>query len=83
VGPIPPKRCQAVRLEVTQALLGTPPRVLVVVKPPAPYLLARSARPHAGTFLLDGRAPFPAILGNDGPDPYAPADVTAALAAGR
>jgi hypothetical protein len=81
VGPIPPQRCQVVRLEITQALEGTPPRLLVVVKPQAPYLLAKSRKPHAGTFLLDDRTPFPTVLGNYGPDPYAPADVAAALAA--
>ncbi len=80
-GPIPPERCQVVRLEIAQALEGTPPRVLVVVKPQAPYLLAKSSKPHPGTFLLDGGSPFPSILGNYGPDPYSPADVAAALAA--
>jgi hypothetical protein len=84
VGPIPPARCQVVRLEVTQVLgRVTPPSVLVVVKPRAPYLLTKSRQPHAGTFLLDSRMPFPRILGNYGPDPYAPADVVAALAAGH
>jgi hypothetical protein len=81
VGPIPPKRCQVVRLAVTQVLRGSPPRVLLAVKPQAPYLLATSRRLHAGTFLLDGRTPFPTILGNYGPSPYAPAEVTAALGA--
>ncbi len=82
-GPIPPARCQVVRLEIARALEGTPPRALVVVKPQAPYLLAKSPKPHAGTFLLDGRTPFPSILGNYGPAPYSPADVAAALAAGH
>ncbi len=78
-GPIPPSRCQVVRLAVTQVLKGAPPGVLVVVKPRAPYSLTRSRRPHVGTFLLDSGTPFPTILGNYGPDPYAPADVSAAL----
>jgi hypothetical protein len=80
VGPIPPSRCQVVRLAVTQLLRGAPPPVLVVVKPKAPYSLSTSRRPHSGTFLLDGSAPYPSILGNYGPAPYAPADVAAALA---
>ena len=82
VGPIPPARCQVVRLQVTQVLgRVAPPSVLVVVKPRAPYLLTESRQPHAGTVLLDSRLPFPRILGNYGPDPYPPADVAAALAA--
>ena len=74
-GPIPPKRWH-----ITRVLSGTPPRILVVVKPQAPYRLAKSRQPHTGTFLLDGRTPFPTILGNYGPDPYSPADVAGALA---
>ena len=80
VGPIPPVRCQVVRLAVTRTLKGMPPATLVVVKPTAPYTLAVSRRVQAGTFLLDGAAPFPTILGNYGPSPYDPAAVTAALA---
>jgi hypothetical protein len=82
VGPIPPKRCQVIRLVITQVLRGRPPNVLVAVKPLAPYLLTASRRPHAGTFLLDGGQPFPTILGNDGPDPYPPTEVAAAIGAG-
>jgi len=82
-GPIPPERCQVVRLVVTRALRGTPARTLVVVKPRAPYVLTPSRRPHTGTFLLDARTPFPVVLGRYGPAPYAPADVAAALGAGH
>ena len=49
----------------------------MVVKPRAPYRLATSRRPHVGTFLLDGRTPFPTILGNDGPGPCSSGDVAA------
>jgi hypothetical protein len=81
-GPIPPEGCQVVRLDVQRALLGSPPTTLVVVKPEAPYRLRASARVHPGTFLVDGATPYPAILGNYGPDPYSPQDVAAALAGG-
>ncbi len=80
VGPIPPEGCQVVRLVVRQALLGSPPSKLVVVKPEAPYRLSASRRVHAGTFLLDDATPYPGILGNYGPDPYPAAEVAAALA---
>jgi hypothetical protein len=80
-GPIPPARCQVVRLQVVRALLGTPPSRIVVVKPVAPYLLAPSRGVQPGTFLLDDSTPYPDILGNYGPNYYAPSDVTAALAA--
>jgi hypothetical protein len=79
VGPIPPARCQVVRLAVRRTLKGAPPETLVVVKPTAPYTLAVSRRLQAGTFLLDGAAPYPTILGNYGPSSYAPSDVAAAL----
>ena len=80
VGPIPLEGCQVVRLAIQRALLGSPPATVIVVKPEAPYRLSTSRRVHAGTFLLDGAAPYPGILGNYGPDPYAPSDVAAALA---
>ncbi|HEV2309560.1 MAG TPA: hypothetical protein VGU73_03500 [Acidimicrobiia bacterium] len=80
VGPIPPSRCQVVRLAVTRTLKGTAPASLVAVKPTAPYTLTASRRVQAGTFLLDGAAPYPTILGNYGPSPYDPAAVAAALA---
>ncbi len=80
-GPIPPQRCQVVRLVVVRVLAGTPPAPLVVVKPRAPYSLRTSRSAHAGTFLLDAATPYPTILGNYGPDPYAPAAVAGALAA--
>ncbi len=80
VGPIPPEGCQVVRLVVQQALLGSTPTRLVVVKPEAPYRLSATGRVHPGTFLLDGATPYPGILGNYGPDPYPPSEVAAALA---
>jgi len=82
VGPIPPSRCQVIRLAVTRTLTGTPVATLVVVKPQAPYLLAVSRRVQPGTFLLDGATPYPTILGNYGPASYSPADVAAALGSG-
>ena len=81
VGPIPLEGCQVVRLAIQRALLGSPPATVIVVKPEAPYRLSASRRVHAGTFLLDGATPYPGILGNYGPDPYAPSDVAAAVAA--
>jgi len=81
VGPIPPARCQVVRLQVVRTLLGATPARLVVVKPVAPYLLTPSARPQPGTFLLDDSTPYPHVLGNYGPTYYSPSDVVAALAA--
>jgi hypothetical protein len=80
-GPIPAEACQVVRLAVQRALLGNPPATVIVVKPEAPYRLSTSRRVHAGTFLLDTATPYPGILGNYGPDPYAPSDVAAAIAA--
>jgi len=82
VGPIPPSRCQVVRLAVVRALDGAPGATLVVVKPEAPYTLAASRRVQAGAFLLDGATPYPTILGNYGPASYDPAAVAAALASG-
>ena len=80
-GPIPPARCQVVRLQVVQPLLGATPASLVVVKPVAPYLLTPSVHPQPGTFLLDDSTPYPHVLGNYGPTYYSPSDVQAALAA--
>jgi hypothetical protein len=80
VGPIPPTRCQVVRLAVVRTLEGAPGTTLVVVKPEAPYTLAASRRVQAGTFLLDGATPYPTILGNYGPASYDPAAVATALA---
>ena len=82
VGPIPAEGCQVVRLVVQQALLGSPPAKVVVVKTEAPYRLSTSRRVHAGTFLLDGASPYPGILGNYGPHPYSPSEVAAAVALG-
>jgi len=79
-GPIPSEGCQVVRLAVQQTLTGTPASRLIVVKPEAPYRLRASRQVHGGTFLLDGATPYPAILGNYGPDPYPPSAVIAALA---
>ena len=81
-GPIPPSRCQVVRLRVAQTLLGTPPTPLVVLKPLAPYQLQVSRGVQAGTFLLDDSTPYPEVLGTYGPSTYAPSAVRAALAAG-
>jgi hypothetical protein len=81
VGPIPPQRCQVVRLNVVHVVAGTPPAPLVVVKPRAPYTLRASRSTHAGTFLLDHATPYPKILGNYGPDPYDPSAVATVLAA--
>jgi len=80
VGPIPPSRCQVVRVRVSQILLGDPPAQLVVVKPRAPYLLGRSRLGQTGTFLLDASRPYPQILGLYGPSSYAPSAVAAGLA---
>ncbi|HEY6319608.1 MAG TPA: hypothetical protein VI462_17180 [Acidimicrobiia bacterium] len=82
VGPVPPLRCQVVRLAVVRTLEGAPGTTLVVVKPEAPYTLAASRRVQAGTFLLDGATPYPTILGNYGPASYDPAAVATALASG-
>jgi len=82
VGPIPPSRCQVVRLAVSRTLEGTPTSTIVVVKPTAPYLLAVSRRVQPGTFLLDDATPYPTILGNYGPSSYSPGDVAAALGSG-
>ncbi len=80
-GPIPPQRCQVVRLAVVRVIGGTPPPQLVVVKPRAPYALRASRTTHAGTFLIDHATPYPTILGNYGPDPYDPNAVSSAVAA--
>jgi hypothetical protein len=80
-GPIPPQRCQVVRLNVVRVIAGTPPPQLIVVKPRAPYALRASRSTHAGTFLLDHATPYPTILGNYGPDPYDPNAVASAVAA--
>ncbi len=83
VGPIPPARCQVLRLQVVQTVLGTPTASLVVVKPLAPYLLQPSRRVQPGTFLLDDAVPYPTVLGLYGPSSYAPSAVRATLAATR
>jgi len=66
---------------VVRALLGTPPsrdrrREAGRAVPARPV-----AGVQPGTFLLDDSTPYPDILGNYGPNYYAPSDVTAALAA--
>ena len=81
VGPIPPQRCQVVRINVVRVLAGIPPAQLVVVMPTAPYGLRASRSTHAGTFLLDNATPYPILLGNYGPDRYDPTAVASALAA--
>ena len=77
-GPLPPKRCQVVQLEVTRVITGDDPGSSVtVVKPLAPYLLEAGQNTADVAFLVRAGDPFPIILGRYGPYPVA--DVQAAL----
>jgi hypothetical protein len=82
IGPIPPERCQVVRLAVTRLVTGeNPGGSLTVVKPLAPYVLKARQRTNGVAFLVEGGDPFPVILGRYGP--YRIDEVEAALTAGR
>jgi hypothetical protein len=81
-GPLPPERCQVVRLEVTRVIAGDDPGSSVtVVKPLAPYLLEAGQNTADVAFLVRAGDPFPIILGRYGPYPLA--DVQAALGTGQ
>jgi len=81
-GPLPPKRCQVVQLEVTRVISGDDPGSSVtVVKPLAPYLLEEGQDTADVAFLVRAGDPFPIILGRYGPYPLA--DVQAAVSAGQ
>ena len=82
VGPLPPERCQVVRLDVTRVITGEDPGSSVtVVKPLAPYLLEAGQDTSGRAFIVRGGDPFPIILGRYGPYPVA--DVQAALRAAQ
>lgn len=80
-GPIPPSQCQVVRLEVDDVLLGDAAAgdELVLVKPEAPYLLETGDTEDGRPYLLNGDAPYPAILGRYGPGNYGLQEVQSAL----
>ena len=81
-GPLPPDRCQVVRLDVTRVITGDDPGSSVtVVKPLAPYLLEAGQDTTDGAFIVRGGDPFPIILGRYGPYPVA--EVQAALGSGQ
>lgn len=81
-GPLPPERCQVVRLDVTRVLSGVDPGTSVtVVKPLAPYLLQAGQDTADLAFIVRGGDPFPIILGRYGPYPLA--EVEAALGTGQ
>jgi hypothetical protein len=77
-GPLPPERCQVVRLDVTRVITGEDPGSSVtVVKPLAPYLLETGEDMTGRAFVVRGGDPFPIILGRYGSYPVA--EVEAAL----
>jgi len=81
-GPLPPDRCQVVRLNVTRVLGGEDPgSAVTVVKPLAPYLLKAGQNTTEVAFVVRAGDPFPIILGRYGPYPIA--DVQAALGTGE
>ena len=81
-GPIPPERCQVVRLDVTRMIAGADPGTsITVVKPLAPYLLKAGQSTNGTSFLVQGGDPYPIILGRYGP--YPSSDVEAALGTGQ
>ena len=81
-GPIPPERCQVVRLDVTRMIAGADPGTsITVVKPLAPYLLKAGQSTSGTSFLVEGGDPYPIILGRYGP--YPSQDVEAALGTGQ
>jgi hypothetical protein len=82
VGPLPPRRCQVVELEVTRVISGDDPGSSVtVVKPLAPYLLKEGQNTADLAFLVRAGDPFPIILGRYGPYPVA--EVEAAVGTGQ
>ena len=81
-GPLPPDRCQVVRLDVTRVISGDDPGSSVtVVKPLAPYLLEAGQNMSDVAFVVRAGDPFPIILGRYGPYPLT--DVQAALGTGQ
>lgn len=81
-GPLPPDRCQVVRLEVTGVVTGDDPgSAVTVVKPLAPYLLKAGQNTTDVAFVVRAGDPFPIILGRYGPYPMS--EVQAALGAGQ
>lgn len=81
-GPIPPERCQVVRLDITGVVSGEDPgSSLTVVKPLAPYLLKTGQSTAGKAFLVEAGDPYPIILGRYGPYPID--EVQAALAGGQ
>jgi hypothetical protein len=81
-GPIPPERCQVVRLDITGVVSGDDPgSSLTVVKPLAPYLLREGESTAGKVFLMEAGDPYPIILGRYGPYPIG--EVQAALAGGQ
>jgi hypothetical protein len=81
-GPIPPERCQVVRLDVTRMIAGADPGTsITVVKPLAPYVLKAGQSTSGTAFLVEGGDPYPIILGRYGR--YPSPDVEAALGAGQ
>ena len=82
VGPLPPERCQVVRLDVTRVIAGDDPgSPVTVVKPLAPYLLEAGQDTTDRAFIVRGGDPFPIILGRYGPYPLA--EVQAAMGTGQ
>jgi hypothetical protein len=81
-GPLPPERCQVVRLDVTRVLSGVDPgSTVTVVKPLAPYHLQAGQDTNDVAFIVRGGDPFPIILGRYGPYPLT--EVQAALGTGQ
>ena len=81
-GPLPPERCQVVRLDVTRVYSGDDPGSSVtVVKRLAPYLLEAGQNTSDVAFVVRAGDPFPIILGRYGPYPLT--DVQAALGTGQ
>lgn len=81
-GPLPPERCQVVRLDVTRVITGDDPGSSVtVVKPLAPYLLEAGQDTSDVAFIVRAGDPFPIILGRYGPYPLD--EVQAALGTGQ
>ena len=81
-GPLPPDRCQVVRLEIIRVIAGDDPGSSVtVVKPLAPYLLEAGQDTTDRAFIVRAGDPFPIILGRYGP--YPAAEVRAVLRTGQ
>jgi hypothetical protein len=80
-GPLPPERCQVVRLDVTRVIAGEDPGSSVtVVKPLAPYLLKAGQNTADLAFLIRAGDPFPIILGRYGPYPVAEVEAASGTA---